>query len=83
MQRKYGYAQKNKRVYDKIKLGKSKRVNTIAGLTTKGIVARYSFVGTLTGKIFLKYVKEYLLPVLTSKSVVILDNAKAHYNKKK
>ena len=81
MKRKYGYAEKNKRAYGSTKIRKSKRVNTIAGLTTKGIVARYSFIGTLTGQKFLKYVREYLLPVLTSKSVVVLDNAKAHYNK--
>ena len=81
MQRRYGYSEKNKRAFGETKLGRSKRVNTIAGLTTKGIVARYSFVGTLTGKLFFKYVKDYLLPVLTSESVVVLDNAKAHYNK--
>jgi len=81
MQRRYGYSEKNQRAFGETKLGRSKRVNTIAGLTTKGIVARYSFVGTLTGKLFFKYVKDYLLPVLTSESVVVLDNAKAHYNK--
>lgn len=60
--------------------GKGTRISTIGALGTKGLLTAFCYQGTLTGFLFAFFVKEYLVPILTSSNVVILDNAKSHYD---
>ena len=76
--RRYGRSKRGEKVFYPNQIGRSKRVNTIAALTTEGIKASFAFEGTLNAYLFYNYVKIFLLPELTPESVVILDNATAH-----
>lgn len=52
----------------------------IAGLTPSGIIAPYVFDGPINGESFLAYVEQMLVPELTARNTVILDNLGSHKN---
>jgi transposase len=52
----------------------------IAGLTPSGIIAPYVFDGPINGESFLAYVEQMLVPELSERNTVILDNLGSHKN---
>jgi transposase len=80
MTRRYARSPKNQRAYCENSLTKGTRVSTIGALGMKGLLTAFCYKGTFNGFLFGFFVKEYLVPVLTRSNVVILDNAKSHYD---
>jgi transposase len=56
------------------------KVSTVAALTKEGIVAAFCYTGTMTGELFRFFIENFLVPILTPKKVVVLDNASTHYD---
>jgi transposase len=50
----------------------------IAGLTPLGLIAPYVFDGPINGESFLAYVEQMLVPELSTRNTVILDNLGSH-----
>ncbi len=59
-------------------LTRGTRISTLGALGIGGLLAAFCYEGTLTGFLFAFFVKEFLVPVLTSSNVVIMDNARVH-----
>ena len=74
----YGRSQKGQRVYDKRPCSPGKRVNTLAILSEEGIKAQYNYVGSLSADVFISYLKEFVLPILTDGQTIIMDNHPVH-----
>lgn len=74
----YGWAPSPERAYDQKPTAKGQRVNTIGALSQQGITAALIFEGTLTTAVFLQFLLECFMPVLTKDNVVIMDNATPH-----
>jgi transposase len=50
----------------------------IAGLTPTGLIAPFVFDGPINGESFLAYVEQILVPALSPRNTVILDNLGSH-----
>lgn len=55
-----------------------KRTNIIAGLCDKKVIAPLIFHGSCNRELFMKWVKEQLVPSLKPSLVVVMDNASFH-----
>ena len=80
MTRRYARSLLGQRARCENSLTKGTRISTIGALGIKGLLTAFCYKGTLNGFLFAFFVKEYLVPVLTHSNVVILDNAKSHYD---
>jgi transposase len=80
MTRRYARSPQNQRAYCENSLTRGTRISTIGALGMKGLLTAFCYKGTFNGFLFGFFVKEYLVPVLTRSNVVILDNAKSHYD---
>jgi transposase len=78
MQRTHGRAAPGARVVSKVPHGHWKVISTIAAMGVGGIVASGSFDGATDTELFVIFVREALLPVLTCGHVVVMDNLPAH-----
>jgi len=58
--------------------GKRGRTSVIAALNEENINAPMTYSGTMNGALFLRWLKCFLVPSLTSGQVVIMDNASIH-----
>lgn len=56
------------------------RVSTVGALGIDGLVAEMCYEGTMTALVFRAFVENVLVPVLHYHSIIILDNAKVHYD---
>jgi transposase len=74
----YGRSLQGKRVYDKRPTHPGKRISTIAVLTTVGIKAEYSYMGSLNAKLFIFYLATFILPILNDGQTLIMDNHPVH-----
>lgn len=78
MAREYGYSKKGKRVFD-FRSGQYARNYTVLGaMSHKGMGALMTVNGGTTKPVFIRYVKDVLLPTLKAGQVVVLDNLAAH-----
>lgn len=61
-------------------LTRGTRISTIGALGIDGLSATFCYEGTLNAPLFEFWVEDFLLPILTPSSVIILDNASSHKN---
>jgi transposase len=78
MSRRYGRSQVGDRVYDYVPHGHYKRVTLVSALRCDGLAASMAIPGSLNGGLFVAYVEQVLLPVLSPGDIVFLDNLSAH-----
>ena len=79
MTRTYAWGLSGQRVVDSIPRNRS-RVLTIAGaIGIDGVRAVMAYEGATTKELFLRFVREALVPALRRGDVVVMDNLRAHY----
>ncbi|HME86700.1 MAG TPA: IS630 family transposase [Roseiarcus sp.] len=81
MTRLGGWAQKGKRLVDKVPHGHWKTATFLAALRNDRIDAPCLFDGPINGERFRAYVEQFLVPTLKPGDVVILDNLGSHKGK--
>lgn len=74
----YGRAPSNQRVYDESPVARGQRVSLVGAMTSSGIKTALNFEGTMTGLVFLYFLKNFLCPLLTKGDYVVMDNASVH-----
>lgn len=77
MVRRYGWA-KTTRLYGRKPAQRGRHVTLIGALRRTGLIAAMTIDGAADGDVFLTFVKEVLVPKLTSGDVVVLDNVSTH-----
>ena len=82
LHREYCRAPKGKQVYEAIPGRKFERCSIVAGKCGKEILAPFGYYGTCNSELFLKWVKEMLVPNLKENQIVIMDNASIHKSPK-
>jgi transposase len=78
--RTYARSKKGTRALSENSITKGTRISTIGALGIEGLLTELCYQGTLTALVFRFFVEQFLVSVLRSSHVVILDNAKAHYD---
>lgn len=78
MYRPHGRALKGKPVKSKINGRRYKRVSIVAGQIGNQLIAPMTYENTMNSAFFEACFEQSLLPSLTSKSVIIMDNARFH-----
>ena len=78
MTRLYGRSVGNVRIKDSAPINKPKRTSIVGAMRLDGTIRYRSFEGAITGKRFLTFLKQTLLPVLRKGDIVILDNLSVH-----
>lgn len=76
--RLYGRAPSNERVNDYVPDVRFERKSILVSLKLNGQMSSLLFSGTLNGKLFIQYIKQFLSQILTEGDIVILDNCTAH-----
>ena len=82
LHREYCRAPKGKQVYETVLGRKFERCSIVAGKCGKEILAPFGYYGTCNLELFLKWVKEMLVPNLKKNQIVIMDNASIHKSPK-
>ena len=78
MTRLYGRAPTDERVNEYVPDVRFQRTSIISSVRLDGTQVPFIFKGTLNGKLFKKYVDDYLSPSLSEGDVVILDRSSVH-----
>jgi transposase len=78
MQRTHGRAAPGQRVVSKVPHGHWKIISTIAAMTLEGIAASASFDGATDTELFVTFVREALIPMLSPGQIVVMDNLSSH-----
>lgn len=78
MTRLYGRAPTNERVNDYVPDVRFQRTSVLSTIRLDGTQIPIVFDGTLNGKLFKKYVDDFLSPSLSEGDIVILDNSSVH-----
>lgn len=81
MPRTHGYSLKGKRCFGFHAWGKGKRTNAIGAQIDNQLLTVSLFKSSINADIFYEWTKHDLLPKLSEKSVLILDNASFHKRK--
>ena len=76
--RLYGRAPSNKRVNDYVPDARFERKSILVSIKLNGQMSSLLFSGTLNGKLFIEYIKQFLSQILNEDDIVILDNCTAH-----
>ena len=76
--RLYGRAPSNERVNDYVPDARFERKSILVSLKLNGQMSSLLFSGTLNGKIFIQYIKQFLSQILNEGDIVVLDNCTAH-----
>ena len=76
--RRYGRSKGKRRVMDSAPLNTPKTTTILSSVRADGTTIRNIFSEALNGEIFLKYIKENLVPSLHSGDFVIMDNLRCH-----
>lgn len=74
----YGRAKEGKRAYDQKPTYPSTTVSSVAILSKKGIVSRYTYTGSLNAKLFILYLDTFVLPVIENGQTLIMDRHPVH-----
>lgn len=78
MARQVARAEKGKKVYEKKKRYRGKKVTTIGAIRTSEVVATKTLKGSMKKADFLEFIETDLLPQLKPGDVVIMDNLNSH-----
>ena len=81
MPRTHGYSLKGTRCYGQRAWGERGRINAIGALQDNRLLTVSLFEETINTATFNSWIEHDLLPKLTKKSVVIMDNAAFHKDK--
>lgn len=73
-----GRSRQGQRVFDGQPVSPGNTVNVIAALTPEGLAGEWVYQGSLTARWFVAYLDTYLLPLLLTGKVLILDNHPVH-----
>ena len=73
-----GWSRKGERCFGVKTPSSKRRVNMIAGLGHKGLIAPFLFEGSCNGGVFETYLEEVLLKQLRPGQMVVLDNIRFH-----
>jgi len=76
--RLYGRAPSGERVNDYVPDERFERKSIIVAMKLNGQMSSLLFSGTLNGKLFVQYIKEFLSQILVQGDIVVLDNCAAH-----
>ena len=76
--REYGYAIKGEKVQGKTQGKRPHKINMVAALNGKKILAPFIFEGTMDSDLFNAYLYLVLLPLVPFGAIIIMDNAKYH-----
>lgn len=76
--RTHGYSQKGLRCYGKFDWQAKGRVNAIGALAGKLLLTVCLFKGSINGQVFHSFIEEDLIPKLSEKTVIVMDNASFH-----
>ena len=69
-------------MYETVPGRKFERCSIVAGKCGKEILAPFGYYGICNSELFLKWVKEMLVPNLKKNQIVIMDNASIHKSPK-
>ena len=79
--RTHARSQSGHRVHD-IRIGQpGKNITMIAGLTKEGMISPKSMLGPMNGRKFIEWLRHNLLPRLSPRSVIVMDNLRIHHMK--
>jgi transposase len=78
MQRTHGRAPPGERVVAQVPHGHWKILSTIAAMSAAGIIVSASFDGATDTELFVTFIRECLVPVLSPGQVVVMDNLGPH-----
>lgn len=78
MTRLRGRGLRGERVIAKVPYGHWKTTTFLAALRVNGLTAPLVVDGAINGSIFLAYVRQQLVPTLSSGDLVVMDNLSAH-----
>ena len=78
MTRLYGRSIGNTRIKDSTPINTPKRTGIVGAMRLDGTIRYRSFEGSVTGKRFLIFLKQSLLPILRKGDIVIMDNLRVH-----
>jgi transposase len=81
MTRTYARAPSGQRAVCKTPHGHWKVISTIAAMTVSGVTCSASFDGATDTELFLAFLREALVPMLTAGQVVVMDNLPSHKSK--
>jgi DDE superfamily endonuclease len=78
MVRLSGRCPRGERLVGRVPHGHWKTITFVAALRRNGMTAPFVVDGSMTGKTFLAYVQQCLVPTLKRKDIVVMDNLPAH-----
>ena len=78
MARLYGRAPVGKRLVAKVPHGHWKTLTLVAALRSDGVKAPYVIDGAMDGPAFLAWVEQMLVPTLSKRDIVFMDNVRTH-----
>jgi transposase len=76
--RRYGRAEPGVRVKDEIPSARGENISTLGALALDGVRAAWSLPGAVDGEIFLRFVRQALVPRLHPGDIVFMDNVATH-----
>ena len=75
----YARSPEGERAYSERPTSKGKNLSVIGAISlNQGVMTGLSFEGGMTGRVFLFFIEELLVPILWPGAIVILDNLPAH-----
>jgi transposase len=77
----YGRSSAGERFYDENPTASGERTSTVDILTEKGVVADFSYFGSMTAELFVIYLEIYVLKLLSGGKALIMDNLPVHHAK--
>ena len=80
MPRTHGYSNRGERCYGTCNWGAKGRINVIGALIGKVLFAVGLFTSNIDTAVFTAWVKHFLLPSLSTRTVIVMDNATFHKN---
>ena len=76
--REYGRSLKGQLIRGKVSGRRYQRISLVAGLTNGELIAPMTYEETMTSDFFEAWFQKFLLPTLSTPSVIIMDNARFH-----
>ncbi len=74
----YGRSRQGERLHDANPTAPGVTVNTAAAITQTGVMAVWTYTGSLNAELFICYLQVYVLKLLAGNKVLLMDNHPAH-----
>lgn len=79
MTREHAWAPIGERVTGHVPRNRGKVLTMLGALTLEGLEAMMTIEGGTSGAVFLRFVREHLVPILRPGDLVVMDNLGAHH----